>query len=89
MLEEAEKKFGKSTVRNMIHDKDDDGASPLFLGVGKGGTEIVQLLLSSKANPNQKNHENNFPVHSAARTGDLNTLQLLIEVSTTYIQQTH
>ena len=89
MLEEAEKKFGQKTMRNMIHHKDDDGASPLFLGVGKGGTEIVQLLLSSKANPNQKNHENNFPVHSAARTGDLDTLRLLIEVSTTYIQQTH
>ena len=80
LLEEAQKKFGRDTVRNMVHDKDDDGSSPLLLGVGKGGTKIIKLLLSYKANPNQKNNENTFCVHSAARTGDLDTLELLIEV---------
>ena len=67
-------------VAKMTHDKDDDGATPLLLGVGKGGTDIVRLLLSYRANPNQRNKENVFPVHSAARTGDLDTLRLLCEV---------
>ena len=89
LLEEAHKKFGQNTVRDMVYGKDDDGASPLLLGVGKGGTEIVKLLLAYKANPNQKNHENTFCVHSAARTGDLNTLKLLIEVRLSVIMQSY
>jgi ankyrin repeat protein len=81
LLEEAKTKYGPSIIRSMTHDKDDDGATPLLLGVGKGGTSIVQLLLAYKANPNHKNKENVFPVHSAARTGDLDILKLLCEVS--------
>ena len=50
------------------------------IGVGKGGTDIVNLLLEFHKNPNQRNKENTYPVHSAARTGDLETLQLLHEV---------
>lgn len=81
LLEEAKEKYGPSIVRNMTHDKDDDGATPLLLGVGKGGTNIVQLLLNYQANPNQRNKEMAFPIHVAARTGDLDTLKLLCQVS--------
>ena len=81
LLDEANKNFGQNAVFEMIYGKDDDGASPLLLGVGKGGTGIVELLLSYKANPNQKNRENTFCIHSAARTGDLETLKLLISVT--------
>ena len=45
LLDEANKNFGQSSVFEMIYGKDDDGASPLLLGVGKGGTGIVELLL--------------------------------------------
>ena len=41
LLDEANKNFGQSAVFEMIYGKDDDGASPLLLGVGKGGTGIV------------------------------------------------
>ncbi len=82
LLVEAKKRFGSTIVSQMTRDKDDDGATPLLLGVGKGGKDIVALLLNVyKANPNQKNKENIFPVHSAARTGDLKTLKLLCDVS--------
>ena len=79
LLKEANEKFGEEFINNMTRDKDDDGATPLLLGVSKGGTDIVQLLLEYRANPNQKNKENNFAAHSAARTGDLETLKLLFE----------
>lgn len=80
LLESAKNKHGASVIREMTHDRDDDGATPLLLGVGKGGTSIVKLLLSYRANPNHRNKENVFPVHSAARTGDLATLTLLYQV---------
>ena len=80
ILLQSAKDQDPQVVQKMTHDKDDDGATPLLLGVGKGGTDIVRLLLSFKANPNQRNKENVFPVHSAARTGDLDTLRLLCEV---------
>ena len=79
LLQKADEMFGSEFIRKMTSDKDDDGATPLLLGVGKGGTDIVKLLLDYKANPNQCNKEYNFPVHSAARTGDLETLKLLLE----------
>lgn len=84
LLESAKAKYGTSVIREMTHDRDDDGATPLLLGVGKGGTSIVKLLLSYRANPNHRNKENVFPVHSAARTGDLETLRLLYQVIITY-----
>ena len=80
LLEVAQDKFGPVFVRSMTQDRDDGGATPLLLAVGKGGTDIVQLLLSNHANPNQRNKENVFPVHSAARTGNLDTLNLLFQV---------
>ena len=79
LLKKADEMFGSEFIRKMTSDKDDDGATPLLLGVGKGGTDIVKLLLDYKADPNQYNKEFNFPVHSAARTGDLETLELLLE----------
>ena len=80
LLENAQNNFGESACMKMVEDRDDDGATPLLLGVGKGGTDIVNLLLKFNANPHQKNKENLYPVHSAARTGDLDTLKLLCEV---------
>ena len=80
LLENAQNNFGEKACMEMCGDRDDDGATPLLLGVGKGGTDIVNLLLNFNANPHQKNKENLYPVHSAARTGDLDTLKLLCEV---------
>ena len=81
LLETAQDKFGAAFVKSMTSDRDDGGATPLLLGVGKGGIDITHLLLLFHANPNQRNKENVFPVHSAARTGNLDTLALLYQVS--------
>ena len=81
LLETAQDKFGPAFVKAMTGDRDDGGATPLLLGVGKGGTSIIHLLLSFHANPNQRNKDNVFPVHSAARTGNLDTLVLLYQVN--------
>lgn len=80
LLEGAQDKFGPAFVKTMVHERDEGGATSLLLAVGKGGTDIVRLLLSNHANPNQRNKENVFPVHSAARTGNLDTLQILCQV---------
>ena len=81
LLREGEKRFGQGYVKEMLQDQDDDGATPLLLAVGSGKTAIVELLLKRKANVNWPNKELVFPMHSAARTGDLMTLKLLIEVN--------
>ena len=80
LLEGAQDKFGPAFVKTMVHERDEGGATSLLLAVGKGGTDIVRLLLSNHANPNQRNKQNVFPVHSAARTGNLDTLQILCQV---------
>ena len=80
LLESAQKQdetYGSNITKSMCQDQDDDGATPLLLGVAKGGTKIVELLLEHGANPNQHNRENVYPVHSAARFGDLDTLKML------------
>ncbi len=77
ILESVEKNDQKCRVQ-MIQDKDDNGATPLMLGVGKG-PDIINLLLGHHANPNQRNKENTFPLHTAARTGDILTTKLLVE----------
>lgn len=39
----------------MLRDKDDEGSTPLLLGVGSGRKEIVRILLDHKANVNTTN----------------------------------
>ena len=67
-------------IRHIRGHSNEGGATSLLLAVGKGGTDIVRLLLLNHANPNQRNKDNVFPVHSAARTGNLDTLQILCQV---------
>ena len=80
LLEVSEKLFDFNFVRGMLKDRDEEGASPLLLAVGSGSEEIVQLLMKYNVNTNANNKQLMFPVHSAARTGDIKTLKLLIEV---------
>lgn len=65
----------------MLEDRDVAGATPFLLAVGSGQTSVVQLLLNKKADVNVPNALKVYPVHSAARTGDLQTLKLLVDVS--------
>ena len=58
----------------MLRDADEEGCTPLLLGVGSGRTAIVRLLLDHRANVNTTSKTMVYPVHSAARTGDLETL---------------
>lgn len=64
----------------MLEDQDNVGATPFLLAVGSGKTEIVELLLSKKADVNVPNKQSVYPIHSAARTGDLETLKILVDV---------
>lgn len=64
----------------IMRDKDDDGSTPLLLAVGSGRSEIVKMLLERKDNVNTRNKMLVHPVHSAARTGDLEILKILVKV---------
>ena len=48
-------------------------------GVSSGNSELVSKLLDHGATVNLKNGEGQFPLHSAARVGDLQTVKLLVE----------
>ena len=62
----------------MMKDLDEEGCSPLLLGVGSGQVDIVRLLLDKHANVNITNKDLIYPVHSASRIGDLETLKILV-----------
>ena len=59
----------------MLKDTDEEGCTPLLLGVGSGSSDVVRLLLRHKAHVNVTTKALVYPVHTAARTGDLETLQ--------------
>ena len=40
----------------MLRDKDDEGSTPLLLGVGGGKIDVVQVLLEHDANVNEANN---------------------------------
>ncbi len=63
----------------MMQDRDEEGSTPLLLGVGSGKREVVRVLLDHEANVNTTNKDLIYPVHSAARTGDMETLKILVE----------
>ena len=44
----------------MMRDEDEEGSTPLLLGVGSGTTRVVELLVDNKANVNQHNKVRTF-----------------------------
>ena len=51
---------------------------PLHYAAGQGYTEVVSLLVDSKADPNAKNALKYTPLHNAARKGFGAVAQVLI-----------
>ena len=63
--------------------KDDDGNTALMLAVTSGNSDCVRKLLKYglAMDVNTPNSQHEFPLHSAARTGDLLTVKILVNVS--------
>ena len=62
--------------------RDNDGATPLMKAVSpleKGGTAILEKLLTAGANPNLAAHNGEFPLWLAAEAGDLEMVRVLVE----------
>ena len=55
-----------------------DGRSALHLAAANGDRELVEMLLSSGANPNVQNRVGETPLHFAAAHGHLETVRILI-----------
>jgi len=79
LLDEGAATFGEDYARTMMKDRDEEGSTPLLLGVGSGREEVARMLLERKADVNSSNRDAVHPVHSAARTGDLDILRVIVE----------
>ena len=82
MLKDEENVPPMSTLNR----QDEQGDTPLMLAVKKRGPkskEIVQLLLDNKADQDIPNLSQSYPMHVAAKNGDIEILQLLIDVRVT------
>merc|ERR1712032_516540 len=52
--------------------------SPLHIAARKGLSDIVQIFLSTRVNPNIKNDQLNTPLHFAAESGRCDCVELLL-----------
>ena len=61
---------------------DNGGETPLALAVNIGSTDIVKMLLVDyNANPSIADSSHTYPIHNAAKSGNVDILRLLLEVS--------
>ena len=61
---------------------DNGGETPLALAVNIGSTNIVQKLLEKyNANPSIADSSHTYPIHNAAKSGNVDILKLLLDVS--------
>ena len=73
----------KEKLTTLLTKQDDDGSTALMLAVGSGKSKVVRLLLDQDKNWNIVNIHNSqeeYPIHCAARSGDWETVEILIEV---------
>ena len=68
-----------------INWKDEEGDTPLMMAIESGSKEIVELLLKLKADPNDPNEAETYPMHVAAKEGAVDIMELLIDVSDTIL----
>jgi ankyrin repeat protein len=62
----------------LVSRRDDGGETPLHLAAIKGHEAVVELLLSSRANPNSRNRAGDTPLHWAAFNGHEGVAELLL-----------
>lgn len=74
-IEELLKKDAKRTLKW----KDKDGKTVTHWAALWGKTETVKDLLKRGANPNQKNNRGNSPVMSAVYSGNIKTIEAIVE----------
>ena len=61
---------------------DNGGETPLALAVNIGSTNIVKMLLEKyNANPSIADSSHTYPIHNAAKSGNVEILRLLLQVS--------
>lgn len=64
--------------QSVLDGADRRGSRPLFLAVGKGDLDLVRMLLSAKASPNQTGPESTPPLHTALRASSSTIVQELL-----------
>lgn len=67
-------------ARANVEAKDDDGKTPLF-AAAVGKQSIVKALIKAQANVNVRNKYNTAVLHSAARSGTPEVVQLLLDAN--------
>ena len=61
---------------------DNGGETPLALAVNIGSINIVKMLLENyNANPSIADSSHTYPIHNAAKSGNVEILRLLLQVS--------
>lgn len=68
---------------NVNHQRERDGATPLFLAVGSGQEERVRLLLANGANVNFRSRTNQTALLSALARGDQTIARMLMDAGAT------
>jgi ankyrin repeat protein len=63
---------------DLVSAKDKNGMTPLFFAAGAGHTDLVKLLLVSKADVNVRDNNGVAPLYAAAGFGHKDTVLLLL-----------
>lgn len=69
----------ESNHQNIIDATDNKGQTPLLIAADNGFTEIVQMLLQSRAKPDIMNHLSQSPLYLACQNGHINIVNLLLK----------
>ena len=67
-----------SATPRLIGAKDEAGETPLHLAARAGHKEIVEFLLTRKADVNVRDNDGDTPLHLAARMGEKDVAELLL-----------
>ena len=62
-----------------IHEKNNNGSTPLHYASDNGHTEIVKILIEKGANIHEKDNDGWTPLHRASYNGHTETVKILIE----------
>ena len=63
---------------DLVFNKDNDGRSPLHWAANSGHKDVVELLLTNKAEVNAKDNDGRSPLHWAASIGHKDMAELLL-----------